>query len=446
MRLPLYSSQTHKTVISLARPMILSGVSIPLLGIVDTAILGHLDSSIYLGAVAVGARIMAFVFWGLGFLRMGTTALTAQALGRSDTRAIAHTLAHSFILALILGLLIVTLRTPLLTLTLSLINPSIQLQELAYSYCNIRIWGAPGVLITLVAIGWLIGQQDTRSPLLIMVTTNVANILLDVVFILGLEMSSDGAAIATLIADYLGCSLACGLIWRRHAKILKSIILSHLLKPHYYRQLLKINGYLFLRTQLLLFVFAFFNAQGAQMGDDTLAANAIIMQLLMLVSYGLDGFAHASEALIGRAVGAKNNEQFQSTLLITGFWSLIIALSMSVIFFAFEGYLIALFTDIPSVKEQLEIYYPWIFLLPLLSAAGYWLDGVFIGSGAGREMLYAMSFSVLAIFLPCWYLTLSWNNHGLWLSLTLFNLFRGLSLAALLTSLTNKLRQSPSPL
>jgi len=429
----------HKRVIALAWPMIISNVSIPLLGIVDTAILGHLDSAVYLGAVAIGASIMAFIFWGFGFLRMGTTAMTAQAVGRKDVDTTVQTLVHSRVLALLLGSLLIVLSNPLLVLALNLVSPSPKLWSLASDYCQIRIWGSPGVLFSMVVIGWFIGQQNTRIPLVIMVTTNVVNIALDALLIIGLDMNSDGAAIATVCADYLGAGLAGYFIWSQYRQRLKTRMIKQLLVLKQYQQLFTINGYLFLRTQIMLLVFAFFTAQGAQMGDDILAANAIILQLLLLVSYGLDGFAHACEALIGQAVGAKKPQRFTAVLTVTGFWCFVISLLLSVIFWAFEWPIIHLFTSISDVQEQLQHYYQWLLILPVLSVSAYWLDGVFIGSGAGRDMFLSMFVAAAVGFFPCWYLSQHLNNHGLWLSFTLFNVFRGLGLALLLKPLCNRL-------
>ena len=435
----------HATVWALAWPMILSNLSVPLLSIVDTAILGHLDSALHLGAVALGASIIAIFFWSMGFLRMGTTSLVAQAHGRGDSQASQQLLLQSVFLGAGLGLLLLALRIPLLDLAFWWLDPPLELLPAAREYSAIRLWGAPAVLMSLACIGWLIGQQNARLPLILMVTTNVINLLLDLLFILGFGWESRGAALATLCADYLGLSLAIYLIIKYEPGLLKFDNWPELLRLQTYQKLIGINRDLFIRTLILLFTFAFFNAQGAQMGTDTLAANSIIFQLLMLASYGLDGFAHASEALVGKACGGRNAREFREVTLTTGIWSLIVALLMTLFFLLLQEPLISLFTDISAIQVQLRLYLPWIFILPLLSVWAFWLDGVFIGAGASALMRNAMLFSTLLIFLPAWWLLQPWKNHGLWLAFCLFNLSRGLSLALLLPHLKRTSFETAEP-
>jgi len=425
----------HAAVWAVAWPMILSNLSVPLLSIVDTAILGHLDSALHLGAVALGASTIAIFFWSMGFLRMGTTSLVAQAQGKNDQRATERLLVQSVLLATGLGLLLIAVQLPLLDLAFWWLNPPIELLPAAREYTGIRLLGAPAVLVSLTCIGWLIGQQNARLPLLVMVTTNLINLLLDLVFILGFGWESRGAALATLCADYLGLALAVFLILQHYPDLLRFNSWGVLRQLSAYRALLSINRDLFIRTLLLLFTFAFFNAQGAQMGTEVLAANSIIFQLLMLASYGLDGFAQASEALVGSARGSQSRQAFRKTTLTTGIWSLLVALMMTSLFVVLQEPLITLFTDLEAVKQQLRLYLPWVFILPLISSTAFWLDGVYIGAGASALMRNAMLFSALVVFFPCWWLFQPWQNHGLWLAFSAFNLSRGLSLIALLPHL-----------
>lgn len=422
----------HAAVWAVAWPMILSNLSVPLLSIVDTAILGHLDSAKHLGAVALGASIIAIFFWSMGFLRMGTTSLVAQAQGQKDQPATERLLLQSVLLAGALGFTLIVFQQPLLDLAFWWLAPPDELLPAAREYSAIRLLGAPAVLISLTCIGWLIGQQNARLPLLLMVATNLINLLLDVLFILGFGWESRGAALATLCADYLGLALAGFLIFQRYPNLRRFSDWGSVRQLSAYRALININRDLFIRTLLLLFTFAFFNAQGAQMGTEVLAANSIIFQLLMLVSYGLDGFAQASEALVGKARGSQSRQAFRNTTLTTGIWSLLVALVMTCLFVLLQEPLIALFTDIEAIERQLRLYLPWVFLLPMMSVTAFWLDGVYIGAGASKMMRNAMLFSALVIFLPCWWLFQPWQNHGLWLAFSAFNLSRGLSLLALL--------------
>lgn len=434
-RLQKFINLPHSAVWAVAWPMILSNLSVPLLSIVDTAILGHLDSALHLGAVALGASVVAIFFWSMGFLRMGTTSLVAQAQGKSDQVATERLLVQSVLLATGLGLLLIVAQQPLLDLAFWWLDPPIEILPAAREYTSIRLLGAPAVLVSLTCIGWLIGQQNARLPLLLMVATNLINLLLDLVFILGFGWESRGAALATLCADYLGLMLAGFCIFHQYPNLWRFNNWSVLRQVSAYRALLSINRDLFIRTLLLLFTFAFFNAQGAQMGTEVLAANSIIFQLLMLASYGLDGFAQASEALVGSARGSQSRKAFRSTTLTTGIWSLLVALMMTSLFVSLQEPLITLFTDLEPVKLQLRLYLPWVFVLPLLSATAFWLDGVYIGAGASALMRNAMLFSALVVFFPCWWFFQPFQNHGLWLAFSAFNLSRGLSLLVLLPHL-----------
>lgn len=425
----------HKSVLALAWPMILSNISVPLLGLVDTAVLGHLPSPVYLSAVALGASLLSIIYWAMGFLRMGTTSLVARACGRKDDRDMEAVLIHSCLLALMIGCTLILLRESLLSVALQWMQPSAAAAPLASSYCHIRILSSPLVLMTMVILGWFIGRQNTRVPLIIMVVTNLLNVLLDLILIWGLKLNSDGAALATVCADSLGFILGVYFVAREKPELL-SLIKRHLsFRFEDYRALLSLNRHLFIRTLCLLLTFAFFTAQGAQMGDTILAANAIIFQLLMLTSYSLDGIAHASEALVGNAVGEENSERTKTIIITTGLWSLLIAIAMCVFFAVSQDFLIPLFTSIATVTEALNLYYLWVIFLPLMCFWGFWLDGLFIGAGRTRIMQNTMVFCCILIFFPIWWLFQPLHNHGLWIAFSLFSLARGLTLGLYLPSI-----------
>lgn len=421
----------HRTLFALAWPMIISNISVPLLGIVDTAILGHLDSAVFLAAVAAGSSVLTFLLWGFGFLRMGTTSLVARALGRGDDRACVQLLLLSIVMAVLLGVLLLAAQLAIIPLALSWIGPTPEVAELARSYCHIRLFSAPAALANFALIGWFIGRQNTKVPLLIMVTTNVINIVLDFIFIMGFGWQSDGAAAATAIADYCGFALALFLAYRHMRRLPAKPSLRALLQPASYWELLRINRQLFVRTACLLFAFAFFTARGARLGDEFLAANAIIMQLLLLTSYGLDGFAHAAEALAGKATGEKNIAAFSGVCKSATLWSLIIASGFTLLFYVFEHPLIRMFSDIDTITTTLGLYYTWLLLLPLVSVWSYVLDGIFIGTGKTAAMQNCMLFSCFAVFIPVWWLTQHWSNHGLWFAFVCFNGARGLTMGGL---------------
>ncbi len=408
--------------------MIISNISVPLLGLVDTAILGHLDSAYYLSAVAVGVSVLSFLYWGFAFLRMGTTGLAAQAFGARQHNQSRLILAQSLLLAAVLGLGLLVLSPVLLRLGLALISPPAGAYTLALDYISIRIFSAPAVLVNFAIIGWLIGRQNTRLPLLIVLSTNLLNILLDFYFILGLGLNSDGAALATLIAEYCGCGLAL-IIMRRQLRQLPGKLDRHRLKRwHDYRDLLAINRALFIRTLILLSSIAFFTAQGAKQGELVLAANAILLNLLLLMAYGLDGIANAAEALVGDCVGQRKLPLLLQVSAQSAVNSLLIALLFSGIFWVCKYPLIAMLTSIQPVQVLAAMYYPWLVALPLIAVWAYLLDGIFIGATRTRAMQTSMLLSASLVYLPCWYLSRGWGNHGLWFAFAAFNAARGISM------------------
>ena len=413
----------------IAWPAILSNISVPLLGLVDAAILGHLGSTQYLGAVAIGGAVLSFLYWGFSFLRMGTTGLVAKATGAGRPDKAALVLAQSAVLALLIALVVVATHPVWLEIGFTLMSPQAELAPLADSYASIRIFSAPAVLITYTIVGWFIGNQNTRWPMVIMVSTNILNIGLDFLFIMGLGLNSDGAAYATLVAEYAGCLLAIAAVWHSLPNVGGAgKILDQLTTPSAYRRLLRSNRHLFFRTVALLFSFAFFTAAGDKLGSDILAANAIMMQLLILTAYGLDGFAYAAEGLTGNALGAGDLTAFHAAVSRCAWWSAATALLMSLFFLLASGPLYGLLTDIDNVREIMNRHTPWLILLPLLAAPCYLLDGVFIGSAETRYMMTTMLFSTLCIYLPLWYLTREWGNHGLWFAFAAFNAARGVTL------------------
>ncbi len=414
----------------IAWPAILSNISIPLLGLVDAAILGHLGSTQYLGAVAIGGALLSLLYWGFSFLRMGTTGLVAKAMGAGEEAEATLVLAQSCILALALALAVIVLHPVWLGLGFTLMAAQSDITSLADSYATIRVFSAPAVLVTYAIVGWFIGRQNTRWPMVIVVLTNSVNIGLDFLLIVELEMFSDGAAIATVVAEYMGCALALYGAWRNLPNKPGPAFYARLKSWPEYQRLLRSNTDLFIRTICLLFSFAFFTAMGEKMGGDVLAANALMMQLVLMAAYGMDGFAFAVEALSGNRLGARDLPGFYRSVRYCSIWCAFAALLMSLFFLAFHTQLFALMTNIPSVQRLLSEYVPWLVLLPLVAAPSYLLDGVFVGSAETRYMMLTMLFSVFVVYLPLWFLTRDMGNHGLWLAFCAFNGARGITLYA----------------
>ena len=416
-------------------PIMLSNLSVPLLGAVDTAILGHLPAARYLGAVAVGASVLTLVFWSLGFLRMGTTSLVAPAVGREDWEESLALWLRSAVLALALAAALLAASGWIIPFAIGWMAPEPAAAQLAISYCQIRFLSAPATLLNYTLIGWFIGQQDTRRPLVILVFTNAINIALDLLFILGLGLNSDGAAWASVCAEYAALGLGLWLLWARIGRLTLRqpwrLRLRALRRLECYLPLIRVNRHLFVRTFCLLTVFTFFTAQGARAGTHVVAANAILLQLLMLTSHALDGFAHAAEALCGKARGAADRAEFVRVSLATTAMALATALLISLVFALGKPLWLELFTQIPEVLEEAGAQFHWIIALPLLAIWGYQLDGIFLGSGRTAAMQYTMLICTVGVFFPLWWLTTGLGNTGLWLAFSLFNAARGLVMGAL---------------
>jgi MATE family multidrug resistance protein len=432
------SNTLQRKIWGIAWPAVLSNISLPLLGLVDTAILGHLDNTRYLGAVAIGAALLSFIYWGFGFLRMGTTGLVARAYGAGDSQRELQVLLQSAVLALGLATVVILFHPWWLGLGLSLMNPEESIEPLARSYASIRIYSAPAVLLTYAIVGWFIGRQDTRWPMIFVVTTNCLNIILDLLFVVVLDMKSDGAALATLVAEYVGCGLAlAALLHKLEYRPDRQLWLS-LGQPGQYRQLLRSNQFLFIRTICLLFSFAFFTSMSGRLGNNVLAANTILLNLLVLAAYAMDGFAYAVEALSGHAAGRRNLPEFFAAVRACSLWSVATSALISALYLISYPLLFPLFTDHGEVQVLLLTYRHWLFLMPLVAVASYLLDGVFIGTAMTRYMMHTMLFCLLVVYLPAWYLLQDWGNTGLWLAFTLFNGTRGVTLGACFYYLTRR--------
>lgn len=420
-------SGTDRRLWALAWPLMLTNLTVPLLGLVDTAVLGHLEHPEYLGAVAVGANLFSILYWTFGFMRMGTTGLAAQAYGRRDLDAQAGLLVRSIILAVAIGLGLILVHQPLIRLGLALMNPSPEVTALAAEYAAIRIWSAPAVLCQYTLVGWLIGTQFARGPMLMLIAANGLNIALDLVFVTVLGWNSRGVAAATVIAEYAAAGLGFVLVWQRLPPGLRltRALLGTLAD---YAAILQVNRYILVRTVTLLLVLAFFTAQGARQGDVILAANAVLITFLMLISNGLDGFANAAEALVGEAVGQDNRHQFRRVCRVALRWSLWGSLLLTAAFVLAGPALIGLLTSIDEVRDTARLYLPWLWCLPLAAVWGFLLDGIFIGATRTRDMQNTMLFSALVVFFPVWWLTTGWHNHGLWFSLIVLMLARAASM------------------
>ena len=413
---------------ALAGPVIITNISIPLLGAVDTAVVGHLPEPQSLGAIAVGALIFNVLYHGCNFLRMGTTGLTAQAYGAHDGEQLRNWFFRSVLVAASIGLIISVLQSPILQLSLYSIGASQEVSSISEDYFNIRIWGAPFALSNIAVVGWFIGTQNVRAALISQIFMNGLNIVLDLWFVIGLGWGIEGVAIATLASEISAVILAFFLARKIMNKMPGTFKLSRLLDLSNLRRMFSINSNIFVRSLALQFALLTLTATGARIDDITLAANVVLFNFFLFTSYALDGFANAAEALVGQAVGQKNRLECREAVLATGKWAIVFALIFSIIFWFGGNTLINLLTNIVEIREAAREYVQWLVLLPVIAVWSFQLDGVYIGATWSREMRNGMLLSLLIFLVLLFLLVPIFANHGLWAAFTIFMGVRGATL------------------
>lgn len=433
----LFNGTKNRQLFALALPMILSNITVPLLGLVDTAVIGHLSDAYYLGGVALGSTIITLIIWLLGFLRMATTGLVAQAYGANDINAQLKLLVQGAMLATGLGIAVILLQVPLLSLALSFSEASVEVERYCREYFHIRIWSTPFALLNLVMLGWLLGRQQPKAAMWQLIFANVANIILDVLFVLGFGWGVKGAALASVCADITAFSVALFMVLQQF-KLSSQFTFDHL-RLHLtfagYGKLLRLNSDIFIRSLCLQAAFAFMTFHGAGLGDNTVAANAVLLNLLLLISYALDGIAYYAEAEVGKAYGQKRAQQLYEAVVLAWCWSAITALGFTLIFSLWGSHIIELLTSIDEVRTTAQTYLIWLVLLPLWSFSSYLFDGVYIGAAQGKVMRNSMIIATFGAFFPTWYLLQALllpeqANHALWAAMTAFMLTRSFTLGA----------------
>lgn len=409
--------------------MIISNIAAPLLGLVDTAIIGHLPDAIYLGAVALGATAVSFMVLLTVFLRMTTTAEMAAAFGAKDFRQQQQITVHAVLIASLLGVVLLLLSPWLIAASLQLISASGRLAELTASYMQIRLLALPATLINLVILGILLGRQQSRQAMLLVICINLFNVIGNLILIIGLDLNVRGAAWSSVIAEVSTALIGLYLI----RALLPAWSTWHI-DPTTMKRFLGMNADVMLRSLLLQVCLAMMTVYATRMGTVVVAANAVLMQFLLLISLGLDGIAYAVEALVGAARGQQSKAAVQFWIRRGLRWSLVFAAVYSAIFVCFGSHIIRLLTNMTDVITQAEAFLPWLWAMPLIAHWSYFYDGVFIGLGQTKAMRNTMAVSALGVFFPTWYvsqqlLTNNNANHGLWLALLLFMAARGLSQA-----------------
>lgn len=418
----------NRRVWRLAGPIILANLTTPLLGAVDTAVVGHLPDPSYIGGVAVGSVIFSFLYWGLGFLRMGTTGFTAQAHGAGDTEELRACLLRPLVLGLGLGALLILAQGPVRLGAFWAIGASAEVTGQTTVYFDIRIWSAPAALVNFVVLGWLLGVQRARTALLLQLLLNGINIVLDLVFVVGFGWSVAGVAWATLIAEATAAAAGVVVILHSLQRRPGAADWARVWDPLRLAALLRVNVDIFLRTLCLLTTTVIFTAESAKFGDVVLAGNAILKQFQAFIVYGLDGFAHAAEILAGSALGARNRDTFRRAVAACTLWGLGGAVVTSLVLLLAGPLAISFITSLPQVRLAAETYLWWLIASPLISVWSFLLDGIFIGATRTAAMRNAMMLSLGVFLLANWLLVPLWGNHGLWLSMTLFLAARAVTL------------------
>lgn len=428
---------THARVWALAVPMILSNLTVPLVALVDSAVVGHLPHAYQLGAVAVGAGFYTALASLATFLRMGTTGFAAQAAGQRDMGAMRRILIQSLALAWVFALVLSATALPLATLAFDVMQPSSELKELAYRFFQIRLLGLPAILMQYALVGWLLGLQNARAPLAIMLATNVVNVILVLLFVLGLEWGVTGAAIASVCAEWSGVLLGLLLVWKRLGSLSGKTDWGMMRRWASWKPLLQTNRDIFIRSLALQAVFLSITLRGAHLGDATVAANALLLNGLLVCSYALDGLSHAIEALCGHAIGARKKEALRRALVVSGGWAALISIVFSAGFAMFGDLFVAMQTDMAIVRATAHDYIPYLALLPVIAVWSYVLDGLFIGATKAREMRNAMLVSV-GLALPIALALHGSGNHGLWVALLAFMAIRALVMGWVARGLAQK--------
>lgn len=427
-------SPTSQRILHIAIPSIISNITVPLLGLIDVAIVGHLGSASYIGAIAVGGMLFNMIYWIFGFLRMGTSGLTAQSYGGHDLHEATRILLRSLVISLLLALALLLLQYPIRVVAFQLIDASPEVQQLATLYFHICIWGAPATLGLYGFSGWFIGMQNSRFPMYIAITQNIVNIAASLLFVFALGMKVKGVALGTLIAQYAGLLMAY-LLWLRYYRPLRKYVgKQNLFGREAMQRFFRVNRDIFLRTLCLVAVTVFFTSTGAAFGDVVLAVNTLLMQLFTLFSYIMDGFAYAGEALTGKYLGAGNPKELKRTIRHLFGWGIGMSAAFTLLYgIGGQGFL-GLLTNDATVISASGDYFLWVLAIPVAGFSAFLLDGICIGTTSTNIMLKAMVVAAGSFFLIYYGLHESLQNHALWMGFITYLALRGVVQAVLLSS------------
>lgn len=416
----------NKKILQIAIPSIVSNITVPLLGLIDVTIVGHLGSAAYIGAIAIGGMLFNIIYWIFGFLRMGTSGMTSQAYGRHDLNEVTRLLLRSVGVGLFIAFGLLVLQYPIEKMAFTFIRTTEEVQQLSSLYFRICIWGAPAVLGLYSFSGWFIGMQNSRFPMFIAITQNIVNIVVSLLLVYGLDMRIEGVAIGTLTAQYAGLFMAY-LLWLRYYGALRKRIQW---KAFFERQAMyrffQVNRDIFFRTICLVAVTVFFTSAGAAQGEVVLAVNTLLMQLFTLFSYIMDGFAYAGEALAGKYIGANNRKALHQTIRQLFGWGIGLSLTFTLLYGLGGQAFLGLLTNETRVIHASEEYFYWVLAIPLAGFSAFLFDGIFIGATATGLMLKAMFIASVSFFLIYYGFRETMGNHALWMAFITYLLLRGM--------------------
>ncbi len=416
----------HRQILRLALPNIVTNITVPLLGMVDLAIVGRLGDTKYIGAIAIATMIFSMIYWLFGFLRMGTSGFTAQAYGAGDIKGAADILLRSLLVGLSVALCLIVLQQPIIDLAMSIVSGSEELKAIARRYFFVNIWGAPALLSMYSFKGWFIGMQNSNIPMLIAIVINVVNICLSYIFVFILRLDIEGVALGTVIAQYVGLGMAVWFFIARYHYVVKLINVAQSIVWDEMKRFFRVNFDIFLRTICLIAVFSFFPIAGSRFGDDTLAINTLLMQFFTLFSYIMDGFAYAGEALTGRFIGAADRVSLRRSIRVNFMLGIGLTLIFTLIYSFGGEYLLRILTDKQRIIDLSAQYYLWVLLVPIAGFSAFLWDGIFIGATASRAMLYAIAVATALFFVIYISFVSILGNNALWLALIVFLAARGL--------------------
>ena len=416
----------NRSILKLAIPNIISNITVPLLGLVDLALMGHLGSEVYIGAIALGGVIFNFIYWGFSFLRMSTSGFTAQAFGEKNETESITILFRALLVVGIISLFILILQAPIAWASFKVIGGSPEVEKLAEEYFRIRVWAAPAALSLFVFSGWFLGMQNARYPMIIAIAVNIVNILLSIFFVFVLKMNSNGVALGTAISQYVGLTIALVLFSFKYKYLIHRVSKKGIINLKILLEFFRVNSDIFIRTFCIIAVFTFFTSKSAGINDTILAVNSLLIQLLLFFSFFIDGFAFSGEALVGKFIGAREIPNLKRVVKYLFFWGAGLAILFTIIYLPGVNLILKLLTSQTEVIESAQPFLTWVVLVPLASFGSFIWDGVYIGATASGAMRNTLLASTFIVFLPVYYfLNPVWGNHALWMGMILFMFSRG---------------------